>query len=454
MKIKKKSELMRAVSELQEVDYSKEPELQNMYQRLQSGRKQLASVFDKNIKAVMQISSLDLTMQYQTEKILDISRKVELASERIFGSSGGSGASGNAENQHTELTNTIIDVASETDDVYRKIEEGQNELTAIKNLSAQTIEISKKLQQDMDGLFQIIDNIGQIVSGIDSISMQTNLLALNASIEAARAGAAGRGFAVVAGQIRGLAEETQSLTGSMNEFLDGIRSASRVSVQSTTETMEALESVTEKIKNVWTLNSESQAHVSKINGSMSSIAAISEELSSSMTEMENQLRDSTNFMKQVSIDLGEAVRPVVEIEQGLDDAAKQIGAMTEDAFYHLDHAEFAKYVKNAISAHCSWLANLKKMVGDRTVVPLQLDSHKCGFGHFYYALKPQIPSVLPIWNALGDKHKRFHQFGAEVIQALNSGDYTRAENICREAEEYSGGLLNDLQKICNLAMSS
>lgn len=454
MAIGKKSELVKSFSELKEADYSRFPELQEMYQRLQSGRGQLAEVFDKNIKAVMQISSLDLTMQYQTEKIMDISHKIELASDRIFGTSGHADIIGDANNQHTELTNTIIDVASETDDVYRKIEEGQNELTTIRDLSAQTIEISQKLQHDMDGLFQIIDNIGEIVSGIDSISMQTNLLALNASIEAARAGAAGRGFAVVADEIRSLAEETQNMTGSMNEFLEGIRSASRASIQSTADTMKALEGVTDRIKNVWELNNENKAHVSKVNESVSSIAAISEELSSSMTEMENQLRDSTDFMKQVSIDLGEAVKPVVDIEQNLDDAVKQIGRMTEDEFYHLENEEFAKYVKNAIGAHRTWLGNLKKMVDGREVIPLQLDSKKCGFGHFYYALTPQIPAVLPIWNALGDKHKRFHQFGAEVIQALNSGEYARAEQIYREAEDYSRGLLEDLQRICNYAVSS
>ena len=162
MAIGKKSELVKSFSELKEADYSRFPELQEMYQRLQSGRGQLAEVFDKNIKAVMQISSLDLTMQYQTEKIMDISRKIELASDRIFGTSGHADIIGDANNQHTELTNTIIDVASETDDVYRKIEEGQNELTTIRDLSAQTIEISQKLQKDMDGLFQIIDNIGEI----------------------------------------------------------------------------------------------------------------------------------------------------------------------------------------------------------------------------------------------------------------------------------------------------
>lgn len=449
--IGKKAALIKSFSELKEADYTKAPELNDMYQRLKNGRNQLAEVFDKNIKAVMQISSLDLTMQYQTEKIIDISRKIERASERIFGVSGNSAFMGDANNQHTELTNTIIDVASATDDVYRKIEEGQDELTTIKELSSQSIQISQKLQKDMDGLFKIIDNIGEIISGIDSISMQTNLLALNANIEASRAGTAGRGFAVVADEIRGLAEETQKLTAGMNEFLEGIRSASKASIQSTSDTMDALESMTEKINNVWELNHESQTHVSKVNESISSIAAISEELSSSMTEMEDQLRESTDFMKQVSIDLGQAVKPVVEIEKTLDDAVKEIGDMTEDAFYHLENFEFVQHVKNAITAHKTWLSNLKKMVREREVMPLQLDSSKCGFGHFYYALTPQIPEILPVWNALGEKHKRFHQYGAEVIQALNNKEYSRAEKLCREAEEFSYGLIADLQKIIQLA---
>ncbi|MDE5818106.1 MAG: hypothetical protein K2I07_02135, partial [Lachnospiraceae bacterium] len=218
MKIKKKSELVRSVSELKEADYENFPELQDIYERLQNGRGQLAEVFDKNIKAVMQISSLDLTMQYQTQKIMEISNHIKMASERIFGTSGRYDGVGGADNQHTELTNTIVEVASETDGVYRKIEQGQNELTAIKELSEHAIATSQKLEQDMNGLFQIIDNIGQIVSGISTISMQTNLLALNASVEAARAGEAGRGFSVVAGEIRELAEETQKLTGSMDDF--------------------------------------------------------------------------------------------------------------------------------------------------------------------------------------------------------------------------------------------
>ena len=111
MGIKDRVVLMKAVSQLKEADYSNEPELGNIYQRLSKGRKQFASIFEKNIKAVMQISSLDLTMQHQTEKIVEISNNITRATETIFGSSyGSSGTMSNS--QHEELTNSIIEVSS------------------------------------------------------------------------------------------------------------------------------------------------------------------------------------------------------------------------------------------------------------------------------------------------------------------------------------------------------
>ena len=449
MAIKKnKAALIKAVSELKQADYSKEPDLNDIYQRLVKGRKQFGEVFDKNIKAVMQISSLDLTMQHQTEKIMDISRKVTNATETIFGSSfDHSGMSNGSNNQHEQLTSTIIDVSSKTEEVYRKIEEGQHELTTIKDLSDQTIHVSRELQKDMDELYDIIERMNEVIAGIDSISMQTNLLALNASIEAARAGIAGRGFAVVAEEIRSLAEETQKLTGNMGEFVEEIKMASQKSIHSATSTIQSLGTMTDKIKNVWELNDANQHHVSEVDGSISSIASVSKQISSSMTEMENQLKDSTDFMQQVGLELKEAAEPVVSIEKTLDESVKQMGTMSQDSFFHMENSEFAKYVNNAISAHRTWLRNLRNMVENRAILPLQLDSSKCGFGHFYYAMTPKIPKVLPVWNALEAKHKRFHKYGGEVIAALEHGEYHKAEQIYKEAEIYSKELISDLEMI-------
>ena len=449
-----KAELMKAVSELKAVDYSKEPELNSMYRRLASGRKQFAEIFEKNIKVIMQISSLDLTLQHQTEKIMDISQGIERAATAIFGTaSGGSYDTGTSNNKHEELTDTIIKVSEDAQEVSRKIESGQDELTTIKELSEQLLVVSKEMKDDMENLFEIMKRMGEVITGIDTISMQTNLLALNASVEAARAGEAGKGFSVVANEIRELAGETQKMVGNMGDFVENMKQASQKSSKSASNTISALDSMTDRIKNVWELNDENRKRVSEVNESISSIAAVSQEISHSMTEMENQIIGSTDFMRQVSTDLNQAIEPVVNIEKTLDEAVKQMGAMTDDAFFRLENKEFAGYVKNAISSHHVWLDNLYKMVKERKVNPLQLDSSKCGFGHFYYSMTPKIPEVLPIWDTLGQKHRRFHQFGASVIRALNCGNYSEAEQIYRKADNYSKELIADLEKILLLAES-
>ncbi len=445
---------MKAVSELKEADYSKEPELKSIYQRLMQGRKQFAAIFEKNIDAVMQISSLDLTIHHETDKILDISDQIIKATKTIFGNDQAGPMSGKANNQHEELTNTIIQVSAETEEVYQKIKAEQDGLTDIRDLSTQTIQTSKEMQKDMDDLSQVINQMSNVIAGIDSISMQTNLLALNASTEAARAGEAGKGFAVVATEIRTLAEETQKMTKNMDDFLENIKKASQKCIDSANNTIDTLGSMTEKIKNVWASTDESQHHVSKVNGSIRSIAAVSEEISSSMSEMEDQIRNNTAFMENVSHALKKAVEPVVDIEKTLDSTLKQMGVMTEDAFYHLENKEFAHYIGRAIASHYTWLENLKKMVTEKKLIPLQLDSSKCGFGHFYYAMTPGIPEVLPIWKGLGDKHKKFHQFGGSVVTALSNGEYDKATQIYREAETYSRGLISDLQKIQKIAEKS
>ncbi|MCI8991306.1 MAG: hypothetical protein HFG80_01040 [Eubacterium sp.] len=439
-------ETINAVAELREIDYSSEPELGAIYQRLTKGRKEFEEVLGKNIKAVMHISSLDLTMKHHTERIIDIAQKMAAATAVIFGS-----AAGRADNRHEELTNTIIKASEQTDEIYSKIKEGQDELTGIKELSCQTINVSSEMQKDMEELFEIIHNMNKVIEGINSISFQTNLLALNASIEAARAGEAGKGFAVVANEIRGLAEQTQTLTGNMGTFVQNIQAASQKSSRSAEETLATLGNVTEKIENVWELNSQTQTSVSTVNDSISSLAAVSEEISSAMAEMENQLRECTNFMNDVGEQIREAVEPVVMIENILDESVKQMGHMTDDAFFRLNHREFGEYVKTAITAHKTWIQNLKNMVQERTILPLQLDATKCGFGHFYYAMTPKQPSVIPIWKNLELKHKKFHNYGADVIQALREEDYHRAEQICQEAENYSKELIFDLEKIFHLS---
>ena len=46
----KKAKLIKALSELQAEDFSKEPELSDIYTRLHKARQQFADIFEQNIK--------------------------------------------------------------------------------------------------------------------------------------------------------------------------------------------------------------------------------------------------------------------------------------------------------------------------------------------------------------------------------------------------------------------
>ena len=155
-------------------------------------------------------------------------------------------------------------------------------------------------------------------------------------------------------------------------------------------------------------------------------------------------------MCNVSSELKKAIEPVVDIEKTLDETVKQMGNMTKDSFFHLKNNEFSKYVSNAITAHNTWLDTLENMVRQRTVLPIQLDHSKCGFGHFYYAITPDMPEIQSIWKAIGNKHERFHKYGADVIKAITNSNYSSAEQIYQEAKDFSKELISDMQKMLKI----
>ena len=120
-----------------------------------------------------------------------------------------------------------------------------NGLAAIKDLiektarSRESIAVVREAMQQNNEQAQKIEATSQ---KINDIADQTNLLSLNAAIEAARAGDAGRGFAVVAEEIRGLAEETNSLTNEIGSIIQGLLEKTA----DATQNMESMEKIFEE----------------------------------------------------------------------------------------------------------------------------------------------------------------------------------------------------------------
>ena len=482
-KNKKIINLVQSISEMKEENYAAgSPELQNMYERMSAGRRQLAQVYGEDMQAVMTMSALGLKVGHDTVKMTTTAEDVNTATKAIHDAAAEtSSIAEEVRNAHEGLTNTIVDVSEKTTDIYKKIENGQEELTAIRDLSKDAISESTEMKKNMDALMDVInhmnevidtfndfihmiDNIhhmNEVIEGINAISEQTNLLALNASIEAARAGEAGKGFAVVAEEIRQLAEGTKQLTGNMGEFVEGIRDASEKSSKSVDVAITSLDNIDQKINAVWNINDENKKNVGTISESIGSLAGISEEISSSMNVLETQvsciedqcgnLSNDAELLTVINGNLKGSVEPLTQVETGMDNVAKVIGEMSRDAFYRMDNAVFDAYVQKAMEAHRAWLETLHTMVTEKNVLTLQFDDTKCGFGHFYYSMHPENPAIAPVWNALAEKHRRFHGYGKEVQQALFDENAEKAEEIYLEAEKCSNELQNDFAAILNIS---
>jgi methyl-accepting chemotaxis protein len=146
-----------------------------------------------------------------------------------------------------------------------------------------------------------------VAAGILDVSEKTNLLAMNASIEAAHAGAAGRGFAVVSQEIRKLAVETQSSTGSIAAAL---KQNDQVVLEADT-----------------TLKGYGQA-IDGVNGSIHTTFEAMEELISGLGEAANgasELIDASATMNEMALKTGESLHGAA---QRLAAGDKNLGEIT------------------------------------------------------------------------------------------------------------------------------
>jgi len=94
----------------------------------------------------------------------------------------------------------------------------------------QAVSEARSTNEQIAGLSQAAQKIGEVIKLIRAIAGQTNLLALNATIEAARAGDSGKGFAVVASEVKTLAVQTAKATEEISKQIGAVQGAASAAV--------------------------------------------------------------------------------------------------------------------------------------------------------------------------------------------------------------------------------
>ena len=438
--------MISAVARMEKLDASKlAPELADIYNRLLNGRKKFGTIVKSLIVSNMKMGSLDTSLVDKADHIKVISDDLStLASSISKTSEATASVAGDVANAHEDLTHSITHVSESCNLILKGIGESETELNTIMNLSGTAIKQSGQMKEDMSTLLGVIQQMYEVIEGINAISAQTNLLALNASIEAARAGENGRGFAVVAEEIRQLAEQTKVLTGDMGIFVENIAEASSKSSRSVESTVSSLESINSSLVSVIDINSSNKENLNNINGAITTIAATSEEISSSVNVVESQMTNldeqidtltaKSDVLAKVSDGLSSAIKPIFEVEDILKEASANISDIVKEEFYKIDGETFISSLDIVKDVLEGWKDAVKTMVSDSEVLPIQTDPTKSGFGHFYNFTKPVAEQLLPLWEDLGTKNVAIHKQAVEIIDYLEAGDSYSAKNIYNQLE--------------------
>lgn len=190
--------------------------------------------------------------------------------------------------------NKLLEISDET---VKKSYEGKAAIEEMVQIIKSLENENRENTANINELARKFSQVNKVVQLITNIASQTNLLALNAAIEAARAGEQGNGFAVVASEIRKLAEMTKQSTNDISDLIGGIENETRMVLNNSSKSNEVI------AKGVRASGNAAE----KIEGSLSSISKVEQEVKEVMTILVDQKNHIKNMSKEI-VDVDEILK--------------------------------------------------------------------------------------------------------------------------------------------------
>ncbi len=402
-----------------------------------------------------QISSFDVEMSHMSEYLAGFASKLsDLSQSNLAIVEETTATMGQVRDNVGFTSQRLNQLSEESRELTEKNNEGKRLLEEVETLKEGVVEDTRQMDDQIMKLVRLVEEIEGIVDSVQGIAAQTNLLALNASIEAARAGEQGKGFAVVAGEVGKLAENTQKELDAMKRFVQKIYEASKAGQESTAQASSSTQEMSGKLDIVFrtvgdNINMLEQVagDVAAINDYMRMVEQASGDVNAAMEQCSQDAEEITNLTMTVSEladETSQAADQISGIETKITESTRLLYKGLNTGITMLTNQELIDVLESAKQAHRDWAEKVSGMADQMMVLPLQLDSNKCAFGHFYNAITIKHPQLAGRWNSLSEVHKRFHTLGRHVIDAIGSNDMDRAGRESREAESLSREIVKTL----------
>jgi len=217
-----------------------------------------------------------------------------------------------------EASSNVQTVASAAEQLSSSIHEISRQVTQSSEVANRAVRDAALTDQQVQGLAQAANKIGEVVALITDIADQTNLLALNATIEAARAGDAGKGFAVVASEVKNLANQTSKATEEIGSQIGNIQGATQAAVM-------AIQGIAETIGEIDRIGAAIAVAVEEQGAATQEIARNVEQAATGTNEVSSNILG----VNEAASETGRAATRVTEVVSTLTDQSDNVSHHVE-----------------------------------------------------------------------------------------------------------------------------